>query len=664
MAQDYNIGFDINANGVDDAEEKFLALGKSIDKARQELDQMRDANEQGSAAFQQQKAELEQMESAFRDLNKEMKGVDATFEDVYGEVQPLTTALGEAEDRLYQLALAGDTTSKEYQELLDKVARYRKVQIQTDQVVDASATTFSQKLGGALSGAAGGFSAVQGAMGIFGAESEQLEATLLKVNSAMALAQGIEGLREGAKSFKALGLASTKAFKGMKGAFLATGIGAFVITLGVIVAYWDEIADAVGFGTDAIEDQEQAVKDLEKANKENLETMKNIVELNQQNINRTIEQIKNEERIKDLQAEGGDNLEEINRLTRENIQIELTNLQVRKESYFELLSTQEQLKLNADIFRKQQELERVSVNKTRKSHRSHRSAVKKEMLSELEFTRMIEDLRLEQLDASTENEITRLNVKYDRIIEDIKKNEKLKEEQKTALIIEQEKIREQKLFEIRRDGFVAEKDMTLLKAKEIETAKTELIIDEERIRNAEIERLAVERREKAKENAAIIAQMSIDGLRLVADVAELFAGKSEKAARRAFNIKKAADIAEATMSGYKAVLSTYANAPGGPVLKGIAAGLAGGFAALQIGKIASAQFQSGDTGGGGDLDSDIPTGGDVAAASATPQFNVVGDTGATQLAQIQQQPMQAFVVSGDVTSAQSLDRNKIQNATI
>ncbi len=188
MAEDYNLNFSVNAKGVDNSEEQFLALGKSIDKARQELDKMRDSNQQGSVAFQQQKAELEQMEGAFRDLNKEMKGVDATFEEVYGEVQPLTTALGEAEDRLYQLALAGDTTSKEYQELLDKVSRYRKVQIDTDMVVDAAATTFSQKLGGALQGAASGFAGVQGAIGLFGVESEQLEATLLKVNSAMALA--------------------------------------------------------------------------------------------------------------------------------------------------------------------------------------------------------------------------------------------------------------------------------------------------------------------------------------------------------------------------------------------------------------------------------------------------------------------------------------------
>ena len=35
-----------------------------------------------------------------------------------------------------------------------------------------------------------------------------------------------------------------------------------------------------------------------------------------------------------------------------------------------------------------------------------------------------------------------------------------------------------------------------------------------------------------------------------------------------------------------------------------------------------------------------------------------------QLAQLQQQPLQAYVVSGEVTSAQALDRNRMKNATL
>lgn len=57
-------------------------------------------------------------------------------------------------------------------------------------------------------------------------------------------------------------------------------------------------------------------------------------------------------------------------------------------------------------------------------------------------------------------------------------------------------------------------------------------------------------------------------------------------------------------------------------------------------------------------------GGSSAGASQAPNFNVVGNSGMNQLAQIQQTPMQAYVVSGEVTSAQALDRNRIKNATL
>ena len=60
--------------------------------------------------------------------------------------------------------------------------------------------------------------------------------------------------------------------------------------------------------------------------------------------------------------------------------------------------------------------------------------------------------------------------------------------------------------------------------------------------------------------------------------------------------------------------------------------------------------------------------GGVAAAPAAPAFNVVGASPTNQLAQTignqQQQPIKAYVVSNDVTTAQSLDRNIISSASI
>jgi len=59
--------------------------------------------------------------------------------------------------------------------------------------------------------------------------------------------------------------------------------------------------------------------------------------------------------------------------------------------------------------------------------------------------------------------------------------------------------------------------------------------------------------------------------------------------------------------------------------------------------------------------------GSVSATPASaPQFNVVGTSGQNQIAQTlgNQAPIKAYVVSNDVTSAQSLDRNIVKTATL
>jgi chromosome segregation ATPase len=89
---------------------------------------------------------MDNLSQATKEVAQEFNNA-ATFAERYGEeLQPLTARMGEAEDRLYELANAGETASKEYQDLLETVSRYRKVQIQTDMAVDAAATTMAQKL--------------------------------------------------------------------------------------------------------------------------------------------------------------------------------------------------------------------------------------------------------------------------------------------------------------------------------------------------------------------------------------------------------------------------------------------------------------------------------------------------------------------------------------
>jgi hypothetical protein len=157
------------------------------------------------------------------------------------------------------------------------------------------------------------------------------------------------------------------------------------------------------------------------------------------------------------------------------------------------------------------------------------------------------------------------------------------------------------------------------------------------------------------------------GLSSIENITELFAGKSKASQKRAFNINKAASIAQATITTYQAAQSAYASqmtipSPDAPIRAAIAAGIAVVSGLANVAKIAKTKFEggatpsAGDTGGG-----NIGGGGGEPQA---PQFNVVGNNGMNQLAQLQQQPIQAYVVSSEMTSAQALERNRINNATI
>ena len=100
-----------------------------------------------------------------------------------------------------------------------------------------------------LSGVAGGFSALQGATALFGKENEDLQKTLVKVQSAMALSQGLQAVGESIDSFKQLGTVIktqvVSAFSTLRGALIATGIGALAIGIGLVAANFDKVKKAV-----------------------------------------------------------------------------------------------------------------------------------------------------------------------------------------------------------------------------------------------------------------------------------------------------------------------------------------------------------------------------------------------------------------------------------
>ena len=132
---------------------------------------------------------------------------------------------------------------------------------------------------------------------------------------------------------------------------------------------------------------------------------------------------------------------------------------------------------------------------------------------------------------------------------------------------------------------------------------------------------------------------------------------------------KAAAIASATIDTFASATSSYNSLSGipivGPVLGAAAAGAAIASGLATVKKIASTKVPGGGGGAGGSVPSAPST---PTAPSLPPSFNIVGASDTNQLADAiggqSQQPIQTFVVANDVTTAQSLQNNIVEGATI
>jgi len=763
MAKKFTIDVEAKTN-AQDVQKQFGDLRKSINETKESIEGLDKSSENYEKEVRELNAELEKLENSYKELNQANTDLGASFEDVHGEMKPLTGRMGEMEDRLYEMALAGDTASKEYQDLLVEVGKYKKVQQDTDMIVDAAATTMAQKLGGALQGVAGGFAVGQAGMALFGSESEELEKTMLKVQSAMALVQGMEGLREGAKAFKAMGVQAKIALGGIKKAVIATGVGAFVVLLGTAVAYWDEISAFIDAGSGKAkklnEEYDKGVS-LLKAQKEQSELQVQImeaegataeevhkvrlgildteIELAKEKIRiakfekqNDIEKAKRNKKILEVILNGllfpiqkiidlYNEIADVLKLTRiqsiaktiSDSVFDITAVtnqanQAVTDAENNLAKLQAQRKLMNIKFEKQQ-IESAKTSRQIANQRKDdllaiereledkRSALRKDSeqkeidLAERTKKREIEDLDIRLRDKKisddqyaefkkiSEDKLTKalkdINAKY-RLEEELAE----KEHQDNLKNIKNEFFNELEAeTEIANKRIIGEQEFEINAVRDkyfrlIEMAKQYGLDTAELEENRNVAIKAIEKKyadkDKLNNDKKITDQERVwntklqianDSLVAINGLVQAFAGEGEEQQRRAFEVNKAVGIAQAIISTAQGVMTQLAVPK--DALTGmnfIKAGVISATGVAQIATIAKQKFQtSGGNTGGSPSSPSAPTGGNT-----TPQFNVVGNSNVNQLAQLQMQPTKAFVVSGDVSTAQALDRNKIQNATI
>ena len=205
-------------------------------------------------------------------------------------VGTLKKQIKDATNELHTMSAAFGETSTQALEAAKKVALLK------DRVQDAAETAAlfdpGKKFavfGNVINTVTGGFSALTGAMGLFGEKSSDVEKVLLKVQSAMLFQQGLSAIADASKDFTRLGaiiksttifqqannaateiavvvqkafgasvIGTGRAFNILKGAIISTGIGALVVLIGVVIS---KIID----WTSSNEDLEKSQESLKKA---------------------------------------------------------------------------------------------------------------------------------------------------------------------------------------------------------------------------------------------------------------------------------------------------------------------------------------------------------------------------------------------------------------
>jgi hypothetical protein len=179
-------------------------------------------------------------------------------------------------------------------------------------------------------------------------------------------------------------------------------------------------------------------------------------------------------------------------------------------------------------------------------------------------------------------------------------------------------------------------------------------------------------KEKQRKQALqdFIIDSALQTLSVLKELNGIFDKDNEEAARKSFNRNKALSIAETLITTYASAAKAYASqlALGdlsSPLRGAIAAGIAVAGGLARVAAISATKFD-----GGGTQSTSPSASGAVGSGGGSvpaPQFNIVGQSGTNQLAQSIggqfNQPIRAYVVGGDVTTSQQLQRQRVRTAT-
>lgn len=471
---------------------------------------------------------------------------------------------------------------------------------------------------------ASGFAAAQGAAALFGAESEELQKTMLKVQAAMALAEGIKGITAAGDAFKVLNTV-------MKANPILAIVAAFTaLTAGAVLLYneffrLDSASEGLAKKLAKVDEEHKHINASIKAQITALSGLKG-----------------NEEEILVLKEKG----------FKLDIERQKLALQVAlaKQAEAEASATLEEQLLRASGQEKQADILRFARLKEQRDATKEAIETLKQSIAGLsEFQNIQHQKELDQNKEKSESYKKYLQEKADA---DKKYNEEFARQLDLTVQSQLEneaadkaKIEEEKALE----------EQAILDSMALDNERSQ-VVSEQRI---EVNRKTEEqiRAEKQKTTESYI-NATKQGLQSAQALTDLFfahqlrqakgnAEKEKEIRKKQFNVNKAFGIANAVVDGFGAVQKALNNPYPLNLILAVVSGL---LAAANVAKIASTKFDDGGSSSGS-----VDTGsiGASAQAPAIPQPNntavQIDDKG--QVIDTKPKDQRVYVVETDITDS-------------
>lgn len=207
-------------------------------------------------------AATKEANTALNTQNQQLSENTAATKGAVGAQESLKKQLRELKAELARLAVEGRKNTEEYRRLRQEAGQLDDaIKDVNAEIAQAGSDTRGIDNVIRVAGvAAAGFGVLEGATALFGDQNEELQKTLTKVTGAMTLLTSLQSisneLTKGDTVFKVAAAkantlyqaaisGATGATKAFRIALIATGIGAIVISIGLLVANWDKLSRAI-----------------------------------------------------------------------------------------------------------------------------------------------------------------------------------------------------------------------------------------------------------------------------------------------------------------------------------------------------------------------------------------------------------------------------------